>query len=188
MSTFSSRLRFVLFFGGLCMVLGGLVALGIGVGTLSSAGGEADLSVSEGSDVAIPSSRGIFGGSVMVYSSTPVEDAPQRMGCELVEADGDLAQITRMGNVDHLLADPVTVDGATWYPLTEVKTVSQPATLRCPSGQFSSLAVSEASTFGRMSSAVGFFAVASGVLALVVGALAVVVAHWVLRPKGGGPR
>lgn len=115
-----------------------------------------------------------------VYTETPSPDSPFRLGCELVRADGELARSTRIDDFTHALADPVTVDGTTWYPFTEIAVLSEPATMRCPGADLASVALSQESTFGGATTAIGVVALGSGLLALVLGTGGLLTA-WVVR-------
>src|SRR5699024_8368289 len=116
MPSFSSTLKFVLLLAGASLIVGGLASIVVGGVTLAQGTDPVRLTVAEGAQVVIPASSGVLGGSVMVYTAEPATDSPRTLGCELVEEDGDVASGTRIGNFDFALGDPVTVDGATWYP------------------------------------------------------------------------
>lgn len=172
---FSSTLKFVLLLAGASLVVAGLAAITVGGVTLVRDAQQVRLTEVSGPQVPIPASSGLFGGSVMVFTEAPSSDSPRESGCELVEADGDVASGTRIGAFDFALEDPVTVDGTTWYPFTQVELGPRPATLGCADGTLATAALSEQSTFGRMSTFIGVFALGSGVVALVMGVPALIV-------------
>lgn len=181
MTRFTSTLRFVLVLAGVSMVLAGLAGVAVGAVTLWSGSDEVRLDVSTGPEVTVPAASGVLGGSVMVYTARPAGESPRMLGCELVEADGDVASGTRLGAFDHALDDPVTVDGTTWYPFTQIELGSDPATLRCPGDLLSSAGVSQQSTFGGMTTFIGAFALGSGLLSLVLGVGALLAVRLVRR-------
>lgn len=184
MTRFTSRLTFVLLFGGISMVVGGLAAMAIGAVTLVSAPDEVRLEVSSGPELVIPEESGFLGGSVMVYTASPAEDSPTFLGCELVEADGDVASATKLGGLDYALGEPVTVDGTTWHPFTEIDLMPRPATLRCPGDVLAPAAISQQSTFGGSTTLIGSFALGAGLFALVMGVLALLASRVVRRGSG----
>lgn len=186
MAPFSARLRFILLLAGVSMVVVGLASMAVGAVALAQGNDPVRLTVAQGSGVQVPAVSGLWGGSVTVYTREPVSDSPRMLGCELVEADGDQASGTRIGNFDFALGDPVTVDGTTWYPFTEIDLRSAPTTLRCSGGVLTSAAVSEQSTFGRSSSFIGYFALGSGAIGLILGVVALITARMV-RPTRQHP-
>lgn len=170
------------------MVIVGLAAMAVGAVTLAQGNDPVRLSVAQGPDVHVPAVSGLWGGSVTVYIRQPASDSPRMLGCELVEADGEQASGTRIGNFDFALGDPVTVDGTTWYPFTEIDLRSAPATLRCSGDVLTSAAVSEQSTFGRSSTFIGYFALGSGAIGLILGVVALIAARMVRPSRQRGAR
>lgn len=170
----SSTLRSLLLIAGVSLLIGGAAALLVGALALSSGQQRPALSVVAGTSVELPASSGMFGGKVMVYTSGPMDSGPAELGCQLVEADGDIAQSTRMSFLDHALGDPVSVDGVAWYPFTEVELASSAATLECRGNTLARAATSTPSVFGGLTSGIGAFAVGTGVLMLALGAAALV--------------
>lgn len=166
----TSVLRTVLLVGAVCIVLAGLASLVLGLTTLARSSGEVELTVTE-QPVAVPTA-GLFGGSTMVYAGAQVDQGPRELGCELVDDRGTAQSQTRLDQLSHALGDPLTVDGVTWYPLTEVSLASRPATLSCPAipGQ---LAVADGGTFGGDSRMIGAFATGTGLLFFLLGAVGV---------------
>lgn len=162
------------------MVVGGLASMIVGGLTLARGTDPVRLTVAEGTQVAVPASSGLLGGSVMVYTAEPATDSPRRLGCELIEDDGDVASGTRVGNFDFALGDPITVEGTTWHPFTQIELRSEPATLTCPGDTLTPAALSEQSTFGRSTTTVGLVALGAGVLGLVMGVVALIVG-WTIR-------
>lgn len=173
MTRLAPTIRSVLTFGAVCLLLGGLLAIVIGAVSLVSGRGEPQLRVSQGGEVAIPEA-GLFGGSVMAYTGSPAGAGPRQLGCEVITEDGALASSLRMGAFDHALRDPITVDGTTWYPLTEVDLTSSPATLRCPGDVLSPAGVAEPSTFGGLTNLVSWTAFSFGLISISMGAIALV--------------
>lgn len=180
MSQFSSLLRVVMLVAGVSMVAVGVASVILGGVTLAETREPVELTVVEGSTVPIPENSSFWGGSVMVYTAAPAEESPNMLGCELVEADGDVASATRIGDFDRVLGEPVMVDGTTWYPFTEIEVRSEEATLSCSGDTLSSTAVSEQTTFGRSATFIGLIALGAGVAGLVLGSGALIVA-WVVR-------
>ena len=174
MTRLSRTIRIVLAIGAVCMILGGAVAIIIAAATLVSGRQEPQLIVSQGNEVAIPEA-GLFGGSVMVYTGSPAGGNPHQLGCDLIEEDGDRAQLTRMSSFDHALKDPIAFDGTTWYPFTEVDLQSSPATLQCPGEGLSTAGVSQPSLFGGAANLVTWSAFSSGLISICVGTLALIV-------------
>lgn len=173
LSSLSPSPRAVLRLGAISLIVAGVLSLLVGAWALTSALGEPELAPSQGEDVAIPAA-GTWGGSVTVYVDRPVEDGPGRLGCEVVEADGDIASGTRMEAFTFALADSVHVHGVTWHPLTEIDLASQPATLRCDGDLLSTAAVSAPSTFGGLSLLVAVAALGFAPVALVLGVVVLV--------------
>ncbi|WP_162802782.1 hypothetical protein [Ornithinimicrobium avium] len=166
--------RTVLRLGAVCMIVAGVLLLGVGAWAALSARDAPELTVSDGPEVVLPEA-GVLGGSVTVYVDGPVEDGPSQLGCEVLRADGDVAQGTRMDAFTHALADPVTVEGATWHPLTEVDLFPAPATLSCPDELLSPAALSAPSTFGGDSLLVAGAALGFAPVGIVIGAVALLV-------------
>lgn len=180
MTRFSSVLRLVLLVAGVSLVIGGVASIVVGGVTLAQGNDPVRLTVTEGPEAAVPPASGLLGGSVMVYTAEPATDSPRRLGCELIEDDGDVASGTRVGNFDFALGDPITVEGTTWHPFTQIELRSEPATLTCPGDTLTPAALSEQSTFGRSTTTVGLVALGAGVLGLVMGVPALI-AGWTIR-------
>ncbi|WP_338749373.1 hypothetical protein [Janibacter alittae] len=180
MTRFSSVLKLVLLVAGVSLVVGGVASIIVGGVTLAQGNDPVRLTVSEGPEVVIPSDTGLLGGSVMVYTAEPASDSPRTLGCELIEDDGDVASGTRVGDVDFALGDPVTVEGTTWYPFTQVELQSEPATLTCSGDTLAGAALSEQSVFGRSTALVGLVALGAGVLGLAMG-IPALIAGWTIR-------
>lgn len=178
MSNLSSTMRSVLLLAGVSMLIGGVASILVGVMALSAGQQGPELTVVSGPSVDIPEASGLFGGTVTVYTSSRMDSGPTTLGCQLVEADGDIAQSTRMSSFTSVLGDQVSVDGVTWYPFTEVDLASSTATLDCPGSTLTSAATSTPSTFGGLSTGVGVFAFGTGLLLLVLGGFALVARRW----------
>lgn len=163
----------MLLIAGVSLLIGGVAAIVAGAAALSSGQQRPALSVVAGPSVDLPASSW-RGGKVMVYTSRSMESGPRQSGCQLVEADGDIAQSTRMSSLDHALGEPVTVDGVDWHPFTEVELASSTATLECRGDTLTPAAVSTPSVFGGLSGGIGVFAVGTGLLLLALGAVALV--------------
>ena len=173
----SVTVRVVLLVAGVSMVVAGLAGIVVGGVALRSSVEPVRLTQVSGPEFTIPAASGVFGGSVMVYTAEPAGASPRALDCRLVEDDGDVASGTRLGAFDHALADPVTVDGTTWHPFTQVELRSDPATLQCSGDTLTSAALSEQSTFGRLTTLVGVVALGAGLLGIVGGVAALVVAR-----------
>lgn len=181
MTRSTSTLKFVMLVAGVSLVLVGLAAVAVGAVLLTEGNDSVRLTVVEGPEVPIPEESTLLGGSVTVYTPERPTKSPSMLDCELIESDGEPASGTRVGNFTFALSDPVTVDGATWYPLTEIELRSESATLRCPGGDLSTVALSQESTFGRSTTLIGAVAVGAGLLGLVLGSGGLLVARAVRR-------
>lgn len=176
--------RAVLWVAGISLVVGGVLSLAVGTWALTSYLGEPELTVSQTEDVVLPAA-GFLGGSVTVYLDEPPEESAGQLGCEVIDADGDVASGTRMDAFTFALADTVEVDGVTWHPLTEVDLVSQPATLSCPDALLSPAALSAPSTFGGTSLMVAGAALGFVPVALVMGVVVLVLLRGSTRTPAG---
>lgn len=173
--------RSVLLAGAVCITIAGLVALVLGLATLARADEQPRLTIAD-QPVSVPPA-GLFGGFLQVYTAAPVERSPRELGCALVDDRGREQPPTRLDQLGHVLGEPVTLDGVTWHPLTEVSLASRAATLSCP-GVSSRLAVADGGVFGSDSRTIGAFATGTGVLFVLVG----VIGTAVLVPSGGRSR
>ena len=178
---FVATLHLVLLVAGVSLVLVGLASTVAGGLFLKEGNSAVRLSAASGPDVPIPAKSTVLGGSVTVYTPERATDSPVMLGCELVEADGDVASGNRIGGFDFALGDPVTVDGATWYPFAQIEVLPEPSTLRCSEADLTTLALSQESTFGRSTLAFGAIALGFGLFAIVLGAAALVAARMVRR-------
>lgn len=180
MTLFSTRLKFVLVLSGVSMVVAGLAMLAAGAVFLVEGSQPVELTRVTGPEVPIPAQSTFLGGSVTVYTEAPTSKSPYMLGCDLVQADGELASGTAIGGLAYALGDPVTVDGTTWYPFTEIDVLPEPATLRCAEGDLASVALSQETTFGRTTTFIGVFGLGMGLVAVVLGALALL-GGWMIR-------
>lgn len=181
MAPVTSWVKFVAFFGGVCMVIAGLVMLVVGAVFLVEGNQPTRLTVVSGPELTIPAQSTVLGGSVMLYTEEPVEDPLFTRGCELVRADGKLTSGIRIDSIAAALMDPVTVDGTTWHPLAEIEVLAESATLRCPGDALASAALSHETTFGRSTTTIAVLALAFGLVALVLGSGAMVVGRYLPR-------
>lgn len=169
--------RTMLLLAGVSMLIGALATVVVAAIALRSGLADPKVTVWSGPRVEVPQAR-LFGGSVTVYTAERSGDSPHELGCRLVDADGAVAQSTRLSGFTHALGDPITVDGATWYPFTEVDLGTSRATLECPGTTvLRPAAVSAPSTFGGSATMIGTFAAGSAVLLLGGGTLALVAAR-----------
>lgn len=181
MTRSTSTLTFVVMLvAGMSLVLAGLAAVTVGGVLLEEGNDPVRLTVVSGPEVPIPAQSTLLGGSVTVYTPERPTDSPAMLGCELIEHDGERASGTRIGDFDFALGAPVTLDGTTWYPFTQIEVLPQPATLHCPGDDLASAALSRESTFGRSTTVIGVVALVSGLMGLVLGAGGLLTA-WVVR-------
>lgn len=180
MTPLTSTLKLVMLVAGVSLVLGGLAAVAVGGVLLAEGNDPVRVTVVSGPEVPIPAESTLLGGSVTGYTAERPTESPAMLDCELIEHDGEQASGTRIGDFAFALSDPVTVDGTTWYPFAEIEVRSEPATLRCPGGDLSTVALSQESTFGPSTMLIGAVALGAGVLGLVMGSGGLLVA-WAAR-------
>lgn len=126
-----------------------------------------------------PPAPGLLGSTVMVYSS--VRGADQHdLGCELIDGSGDPVSGLPLNSIAGALADPVEVDGTTFYGAFEASDWPKDGTIECDQG--TQFALGDVSLFGGLTELVRSVALGMAGLSLLLGAGALVV----LRRPGAG--
>ena len=171
----SQRQRSVLTFGAVMLLLLGVVLLPFALLLPRVEPGAATV---EGPPITLPA-PGLLGSSVMVYSD--VEDADDRdLGCELLDGSGDPVGGVPLNGIAGALADPVEVDGTTFYGAFEASDWPQGGTIECE--QDAQFALGDVSLFGGLTELIRSVALGTAGLSLLLGAAALVVLR---RPHGG---
>lgn len=180
MASTSPVQRTVMFAGAVCMLIASVLSLGVGVLAVSVTRTTPGLSVTEGNEVKVPK-KGLMGGSITVYVSSPEPPQSRAVGCALSGGDSNL-RTNPVSDLKARMSGPRSVDGTTWYPFVEIDLGRGPTAFACEgvSGPF---AVTESSALNDAGLITAGAFGAAGLMA-IAGTVGVVL----LRPRRGTSR
>lgn len=125
----------------------------------------------EGPPITLPA-PGLLGSTVMVYSS--VKGADQRdLGCQLLDENGDEVGGLPLNSIAGALADPLEVDGTTFYGAFEASDWPKGGMIECAQG--AQFALGDISIFGGLTGLIRSVALGAAGLFLLLGGVALAV-------------